>query len=956
MISNFNNNKLKKVSPSINGSINSSSNYTTHSLDQQQISIYNNLQQPKFEINLVQLQFNLQNDLRKLFVTNNLMFLFTNSILFKIDLNNPSQVLKFNLPLNLIDYWINSTGDDLIIKTNNLLYYYLNKDYKQFKPITKFKNLDINNIIFTSTNNLILSTINGSIHLCKLKPHIDELKKNDILNLKQIYKIEPLVQGISISNTQINIIANFKLYTWTLFDLEYEELIKLFKTQPSIKPVSNHNDSYIFTTRNDKFLFVSKELITNDEEILLTKLNNQLEDIILTPHHLIGYTLKGDINIYNKLNQELKVLEFNNEKIMGITCDNNTYWIYTNNNIYEILIYNENNSIWYDYYKMNKFEEALANLEDNEENFFKRDLVFIKQGYDYLTRGGFGIETTNKDLLVLQEKGIKLLAKSTEPFEKVYLMLNRSNSTRLLIDYLLTKFQINKKNKVRSIILSTLIIDLMNRINDERFYDFTKKYYKIFDTKSIFEILNNDEKALFFAELIEDFKFILSYHIQNKNWSSATKSLIKLYLNNEFDIIYQTATKFLINYSKIIETWIKFDNLDFDKFLPSILIYTKKNQNISINQNIAIKFLQKIHDKGLSTKNLNNYYLSLLITYPTTQEIDTINHLIIKLINNEKSYDQNFILRLCILNKKLHPSILIFIDMGLFEQALDYALENNSIEMGELVLNKHEEIIEENKENQEEDHYNKLEKESFNIRKKLWLKYSNYLIKNICNGNQIGIKHLDNSQNKLNSSLNYILTNSPLSLKDLLPIFPESTMINNFKDEIINSLNDYKQNLQDINLKIQENYSLLTNLKLEVSKENFQDFNTHIQIPPGSSCELCKKLLITKNLIFFKNCNHGFHKDCLIRYYFKSKGNYNFKKVYQNFLKIQKNSKTSEVSEDSTQVQQQQQQLQADLKKEIDQILSTNCPLCNESNINNIDVGFLEDYKFNSEEMKSWSL
>ena len=53
--------------------------------------------------------------------------------------------------------------------------------------------------------------------------------------------------------------------------------------------------------------------------------------------------------------------------------------------------------------------------EDDEANFLKRDLVLIKQGYDYLQRGGFGILS---DDLSLQIQGIQILAKLTEPFEK----------------------------------------------------------------------------------------------------------------------------------------------------------------------------------------------------------------------------------------------------------------------------------------------------------------------------------------------------------------------------------------------------------------------------------------------------------------------------------------------------------------------------------------------------------
>ena len=71
------------------------------------------------------------------------------------------------------------------------------------------------------------------------------------------------------------------------------------------------------------------------------------------------------------------------------------------NSIYEFVIENESILVWYDYYKMGKYSEALKYLdEDDEANFLKRDLVLIKQGYDYLQRGGFGILSDDLSLQI----------------------------------------------------------------------------------------------------------------------------------------------------------------------------------------------------------------------------------------------------------------------------------------------------------------------------------------------------------------------------------------------------------------------------------------------------------------------------------------------------------------------------------------------------------------------------
>ncbi|CAD1813383.1 Vacuolar membrane protein pep3 [Candida parapsilosis] len=915
--------RMEKLAPSVNGSI-TPSTYTAHSLDQQQISIYNNLQKPSFEIKPVQLQFDLHHALNKLLVADSQMFLFVGEIMYKIDLDNPSKLMKYSIPQKGGSFatWVDSTAQNLIIRIDQH-YFYLYKSYKSFRSLPKFKGLDIETLAFTSSNTVVMATSAGHVYLAAIKPH-DDTKKNDIQHLKHVHTIESQVRGIAITENQslINIIAKDAIYTWSCFDTSFSELSKVFKTPPVVKNIGI-SDKWLLSTSNNKYIYIGNEVATNDDEIQFTTLNDAIDDIILTPHHLIGYHDK-QVVIYNKLNQESKILDME-EQIQGIASDASSYWIYTKNSIYEIIISNESSLVWYDYYKMNKFEEALNCLEDSEENFFKRDLVLIKQGYDYLQRGGFGLESKNKELVNLQKKGIGILARSTEPFEKVCLMLHSSNAVSLLIDYLLVKFGINRKNKVRAIVLSTWIIELMIRANDERFYEFVKKNHKSLD-RSIYNILSG-ERALFYAETIEDYHFVLNHQMADKNWPLAEKALIKLY-SRDVDEVYGTSTTFLLNYPKIIETWLKFD-LNYDKLLPAVLSYCKKHHNLPLNRNAAIKLLMKVHDKGYKSKQWNNYYLSLLITHH-----EDASHFIIKFINHETAYDQNFIQRLCLLHHKVHPAVLIYIDMGLFEQALEVSLNNNAIELGELVLSKYEEITEDG--DRVEDN-NKLEKESYNTRRHLWLTFARHLIHRTCEGKQVGLEEIDNSANKLNATLSYIQKNSPLGLKDLLPLFPETVMINNFKDEIVDSLNEYKRSLQDINMRIQENHSLLITLKQEAQDETQKRSEHYSVIKPGSTCYLCHNLLATKKFIFFDNCQHGFHKECLVRYNLKSKGNYNFKKLYQSFVKNKDKN-------------------QQEIKREIDDMLCKECILCNDASINDIDVGYLEENDRDVDEIKAWEL
>ena len=107
------------------------------------------------------------------------------------------------------------------------------------------------------------------------------------------------------------------------------------------------------------------------------RIDDKLAGIMTSPHHIIGYH-ENLIKIYNKLNKERKEITVSSGKIRGITADfiSNTYWVYTKSSIYELVIENESILVWYDYYKMGKYMEALKYLEDEREDNFSNVIWF----------------------------------------------------------------------------------------------------------------------------------------------------------------------------------------------------------------------------------------------------------------------------------------------------------------------------------------------------------------------------------------------------------------------------------------------------------------------------------------------------------------------------------------------------------------------------------------------------
>lgn len=1120
---------------------------------------------PTFAVEQVQLGFELDNALIQLCVQNNIMFLILQTHVLRIDLDNPSTVGRYSVPSmssavgsTITNAWLHPSGNHFIIQTNGVNYYYLNESYSKFKALPKFKNLNISQIAFPhdqstasdkSTGDFLIGTNEGHIYLAQLKPHDPETQdsKRDEKYIKLVFKYQhaevPVLSGLTFTNnnSQINAFLNNNLYVWDCFDTSYSELTKVFKTNPKV--VSFQSDltgksTPIFASNGHLYVYIfskSNEILTNDEEILLSqaekldtsKINENISlssnSIIVTPHHLVTFNDAHDKLIsFNKLSLsnassppvELNLKSFCNpgEYLFGITADfkNNTYWIFSNNSIYELIIRNEAVSVWYNYYKMGKFEEALKCLEENNNNglnssdLYKIDLILIKQGYNYLQRGGFGLDYAgdgeeknsendfHNDLIELQIKGVRILANLSEPFEKVCLMLLNLQdhlkiettskqqlptssldistlsivSQKLLLEYLLEKFRIARdleKNKIRMVVLSSWIVELMLRMINKletdvsiktaspvlglangglkhnslfqshkknfatglnnSFQEFLTTNYKYLDRGTIYQIMKIShcpDKLIYYAELIEDYEFILQYYLDISDFSNSLRIMTKIYTSSSDEskeIIYRASTVMLANDPmQTIETWLKFnEDINHERLLPAILTYNKNNESIPIYENYSLQFLLKIvYEKSIRSEQINNHYLSLLITYPendktskkqaTKQILKLLNFLSQEATKKRPTYNANFILRLCLTYKQFQPAVWILInDMNLYDIALSLALDNDLTDLGEYVLraydnslSKKERIsIESSDRSYGSDEYEKeedinfigkvrLEEESYNTRKKLWLMFAKYLVQLVCEGKMPNI-HFDdevdveesksvNSQaevkktvqdvtndlvesitnekkdktvpdvdlKQLNKVLKYIisLSNSGhssgvIGLKDLLPLFPESIMINNFKEEIVKSLNQYNNKINQLTLEMKESLNISSNLKLQIRDSNKISEKAKIYsiIEPGELCQICKKLLINKNFIYFPNCHHGHHKDCLIRAYIKLKGNYRFKKIFLHFKK-----NPSAVN-----------------KRELDDMITRECLLCNDGNILVVDNSLIDSDRDQSE-LIEWEL
>lgn len=1032
-----------------------------------------------FQFERVQLQFDLKNDMTKLHVENNIMYILTSSLVYRIDLENPSDVVRVTAPaiadkVKITRSWVHPNGKFLIAQVNKTHYYVLHMSYRKFKVLPRFKGLSICSVAFGNTSDdqttgdFLAITVDGTVYVSLIKHHdpVSQENKRDDKYTKQLFHAKATAFAICYSQKlrQIQLFLESQMLVWDCVDLVLDEITRSFRQHPIKTDIPDGSQSALILALPESYYYftpLTSEFACNDEETIAasegklnteTSLSRNEDSLFMTPHHFVNLNEDHtELLVIDKLMSQDPLSKKNprtlpGESVLGLAVDYSagTHWLYTSNSIHEILFTNEAASVWYSYYKMGNFEKALEVLNSATETpktWFKKNVVMIKQGYDLLQKGGFGIEIENvkdeRERFELQKQGIRKLGRLQEQFEKVCLLLMNVNeqntntvilSNKLLLEYLTVKFAEAKehKNKIQQIALSSWIVKLYLNIvyviqndflkdseilpelseNDvkefwkkdlaeieESFSSFLSSNSKTLDQKTIYQLMTNMQafqKLISFAELQEDYEYVVDYYIDEEDWPAALRAIAKLYVKDQQkgqSAVFKTAEVLLWKFPKqTVETWLRLPELDYERLLPAVLSYNKVIGHVSFSQNFSIQFLQRlIFEKSVKNQNINNYYLSLVISYKNEDEETVIEKTLTKALEFFQSsdlgyrkglaYDKDLILRLSLRFKRYKSAVLILInDMNLHEVALKLALEHRLTSLGEFVLKSYDDYtvedmdsegnvyIIESTETEESKVIGKikLEDDTFAARRKLWLVYAKYLVERVCAGETLDIVGLqaepkqemtkgsngetsvqsiskelleltineelpELQSSRLNRALQYLLrlsyskdrNSNVLTLKDLLPLFPESIKIIHFREEIVESLNLYNTKINQLGLEMQESASTAQKLKTQIQEQQAKQVKGSIYtiIEPGEACQLCGKLLVEKNFILFPNCHHGFHKDCTIRFYLQLKGDYRFKKMFQSF------KQTSSLAD----------------KAELDRLLQSECLLCNDSLINKIE-------------------
>lgn len=762
------------------------------------------------------------------------------------------------------------SGETVIYQTTRLEYFYLRE-----KPVKIKLKGEVTHMSFD----------NGSALACTSSGRVYRIRHDRVDLVWSRKSKAPLVgvcPGVAVSGDGV-------VYKWADSFKSEPHSFKMEGTPIAVKS----NNGTILIQLKDSLTWVSKDKVTKND---LRTCPVSAESAALTKYHILS--VSGDeLVVINQLNGEIVASVALPEYFTGVTSDDatQTYWLYSHSSVFEIVVENEASDVWKILTQQKKFNEALMVLQSP----INRDAVLKAQAEFLLAEGSY-------------KEAAAIFPQTSFPLESVALKFIELGQTESLRIYLEKK--VGAVDAVQKTILGSWIVELyvegaaleqsetdlkglMNgetkpQLSDSAFHAFLESHISILDKTTVYQILlshNKKEELLFFAKLIKDYEFVLKYYVNLQMWDEALTALA-----STTNLIYKYSTVLLINHpAKTVDTWIRLiDEIDVVQLVPALLTYDNCHQGPQ-----SARFLSYAISRKKCPKIVHHTLLSILVSKKDEKPI-------LKYLETENAvstpFDFHFTIRLFLKHGKIQSAIFLYLSQEQYEKALNLSTEHNLWEMCVSIANKPSDLEE---------------------RKKLWLKYAKFLVA------------------QKSFSEKYILDLAlseceALTMKDMLPLFPDITVIDNFKEHIVGSLKRYSLELEEIKVSMDEAVRMAKQLDSE--KEDF--LKNHFQIiEPLESCCKCQRMLITRKFIIFP-CNHAFHQDCMADLVIQST-DYKMKSaIHVLQKKILENSKTK--------IKGTKSDMESKYKGEIDHLLTEKCGFCSDLKISTIEEAFPSDDKW----------
>ncbi|KAI9374913.1 Pep3/Vps18/deep orange family-domain-containing protein [Aspergillus egyptiacus] len=942
---------------------------------------------PMFDVKHVQLQFPLAADFVAAQVADNVLILaLSTGRILRIDLSNPEHIDDVDLPKKSSEIgvirrmFLDPSASHLIITTTLGENYYLHTQSKQPKPLSRLKGLSIESVAWSpslataSTREILLGTTDGQVWEAYIEPSTEFYRREERY-ASSIYRTPDAspVTGIWADSLpskgeqrRVLVATHGRLLCFLgrtgrsgkegggsiyadLFQREtpiIHDIGQSSGSAPSLLALSPPGtDAHHADALPDReFAWLSSQGVYHGPlPYAPDKLNQPFEGSSMLPRSIFPATesarggkkliqdpitamtlsewhilvlVEGRVLAVNRLNDEIvfdqEVLE-PGQGALGLVTDAvmKTYWLFTSQEIYEVCAEEEDRDLWKIFLQKQLFERAFQYARTSSQ----KDAVATASG-DFLANKGRYLEAAG------------VWGKSSKGFEEVCLTLIKRGQHDALRKYLLSQLSMYKKSSSmqRVMVASWLIEVFMTKLNslddnittnaelaegastediqDElrsvrnEFQEFVTKYKSDLDQKTAYDIISShgrEKELLFFATVINDHNYVLSYWIQRENWSEALDVLQK---QSDPEVFYKHSSVLMSHAAAgLVDILMRQTNLEPEKLIPALLNYNS-SVNVPLHQNQAVRYLNFIimnHPRPSAA--VHNTLISIHASSRSTSEAGLLTYLQSQ-PSSPPPYDADFALRLCIQHERVQSCIHIYSAMGQYLQAVELALQHEDIEMAAIVADRPE-------------GNNKL-------RKKLWL--------------LVAEKRIRQPGTGIKDAIEFLRRCELLRIEDLIPFFPDFVVIDDFKDEICNALEDYSRHIDALRQEMDNSAQTARQIRSEIAALDTR----YAIVEPGEKCWICSLPVLSRQFFVFP-CQHAFHSDCLGREVLEGAGG---KKKYIRDLQSQLNEGALTSSR------------REEIVKELDGLIAEACILCGDPAIKQIEKPFITS----SDNADEWAL
>ncbi|CAM6102948.1 unnamed protein product [Calypogeia fissa] len=692
--------------------------------------------------------------------------------------------------------------------------------------------------------------------------------------------------------------------------------------------------------------------------------------LVLTEFHflvLYEHSLKV-VNIASQQVVDDKRLDLtlSTTRMLGLCSDTaaGVYYAYNENSIFEIAVNDEHRDMWLVYLNMKEYAAALEHCRDT----FQRDHVYATQAEAAFKAGEYVVAAS-----------FFAKANSVATFEEVALKFVLAGEQDALRAYLLRKLDyFGQEDRAQVTMIATwateLYLDKINRLlmgenkqvlpgadtadGQSAEYQATLKEFLAFlsdwkndlDEATTVKLLGSYgrvDELVYFARLKEQYEILLHHFIQQGDAKRALAVLQKPNISPELQYKHGPAL-IMVDPHATVESWMA-ANLKPRRLVPALMRYANGHPPKD-EANAAIRYLEFCVQRQ---QNEDSAIHNLLLSLYAKQEDESALLLFLDTKYGKGRpgrpdifYDPKYALRLCLEEKRMRACVYVYGLMGMHEEAVSLALQIDP-ELAKREANKVD--------------------DDDGLRKKLWLMVAKHVIQQ-----DKGVK-----AENIRMAVAFLKeTNGLLKIEDILPFFPDFSLIDDFKEAICTSLEDYTKQIEELKREMNDATLGADNIR--------QDINSLTQryaiVNQNEDCGICgKRILLTNKKwgvrpvaqnytsgmapFYVFPCEHSFHAECLTDYVMKHSDKLESKRIaelcnrwaamtteasLQTCRKMTNGKYDGQIPADG-QIQPVDQ-----VRAQLDDAVGGECPFCGELMVREISQLFISTEE--SDLMASWAI